>query len=508
MTKGQLIRAFGFLTVCAMLLNVGTVSIPVLAAEETPAEITVKMFQSTSHYDMGIDPTNVRLGWSITSTRRAMYQAAYHIVITDEDGKTAWDSGWVESDAQVGILVPDLKPETIYTARVQVRDRQGTESPMSEGLVFETAPAALEGQWLSSSRLLRKTFTLDQPLANVERARCYMTGSGIIETRLNGKKVGDLVWNPKKAVSDVVTYYNTFDITDMLLDGKNAVGAYTGLEGNNGFSLNGMLRIHYKDGSVQTVSTGEGWKTSSYSEITRTHVGSGEDIDARLLTGWDLPDFFENGDWTAATVKVHPQAVNGELTIPQNSGIYKTNQSFSGDYTVELTVTVQSRNAGFLFGVTAGETNPCLWQIGNGGLRLHHPGWKTIDTPAVASLKLGQKTTMKLEVAGNTVTTFIDGVEVAETTLPDGETTGALGIRAAGNEVATYDRLAVIQNGEIIWEDNFDTADTERWTYPGIPTPKPAISGTTVIDEYNPQSVTEMTADGKTSYILDFGQNM
>ena len=95
----------------------------------------VKVFQSTSRYDMGIDASNVRLGWSITSSRRALYQTAYHIVITDEQGNTAWDSGWVESAEQVGIVARNLKPETIYTVKVRIKDETGRESAFSEGLV-------------------------------------------------------------------------------------------------------------------------------------------------------------------------------------------------------------------------------------------------------------------------------------------------------------------------------------------------------------------------------------
>ena len=121
-----------------LLLSTGALCVPI-AAEEA-SDIAVKIFQSTSRYDMGIDCSNVRLGWSITSARRALYQTAYHIVITDEQGDTAWDSGWVESAAQVGIVAQDLKPETIYTAKVRIKDEQGRESAFSEGLVIETAP--------------------------------------------------------------------------------------------------------------------------------------------------------------------------------------------------------------------------------------------------------------------------------------------------------------------------------------------------------------------------------
>ncbi len=493
----------------SMLLFMSTVAVcvPVTAVEEGSG-ITVKLFQSTSHYDMGLDRENVRLGWSITADYRGMYQTAYHIVIADENGQTAWDSGWVESRAQVGILVPNLLPETIYTARVQVRDQEGRESPFSEELVFETAPDELESEWLKSSRLLRTTFQLDQPLSNVKRARCYMSSSGIIEVRLNGEKVGDLIWNPKKSVADKVTYYNTYDITDMLRDGANAVGAYTGNELNGPCSLNGMLRIHYKDGSVQTIATGEGWKTSGKSEITRTVISTGEDIDARLVTNWDTPEYKEDSNWKPAPTRPTLESVNGEVTIPGDYGTIISHDTFSGDYSIELTVTVKEGVCGFEFGVAAGgESMPCMWQIANGSLRIHYPRWAQVETPSIA-VRNGTKTTMRLDIQGNTVTTYIDGKKVHTATVPEGETEGAIGIRSALNEVATYDRLAVIQNGEVIWEDTFDSVDSEKWRYPGIPTPEPAISGTTIIQEYKPAAVKLITENGKTSYILDFGQNM
>jgi hypothetical protein len=117
-------RIFGILLSMLLLLSTGVACIPA-AAEETP-DVSVKVFQTTSRYDMGLDHQNVRLGWSITDTRRGMYQSAYHATVTAEDGTVAWDSGWVESGAQVGILVPDLQPETVYTARVRVKDEKGT----------------------------------------------------------------------------------------------------------------------------------------------------------------------------------------------------------------------------------------------------------------------------------------------------------------------------------------------------------------------------------------------
>ena len=163
---------------------------------------------------------------------------------------------------------------------------------------------------------------------------------------------------------------------------------------------------------------------------------------------------------------------NGELTIPGDSGTFTTYATFSGDYTIELTVTVNQTVAGFMFGVQSGEASPCMWQISDGVLRLHYPGWTQIETPFIPVAN-GTKLTMTIDIKGTTVTTSVDGQQVHTGTIPAGETEGALGIRSALDEVVTYDRLAVIQNGQVIWEDNFDTVDVEKWTFPGSSEPEP-----------------------------------
>jgi len=231
-----------------------------LAGEAADEGMTVEVYQTSSRYDMGIDCENVRIGWRTITGSRGMYQSAYHITVADEKGASAYDSGWVESDKQTGIEIQGLKPETIYICTVAVKDQNGKQSESCKPLTFETAPENVEGEWLGSAKLLRKTFTLDQPLSNVARARCYMSSAYVMELRMNGAKIGNLVWNPKKAVSDIVTYYNTFDITDMLVDGANAVGAYVSDNSPLNHQLCGMIRITYKDGTQQTVATGSDWK--------------------------------------------------------------------------------------------------------------------------------------------------------------------------------------------------------------------------------------------------------
>lgn len=471
------------------------------------SDVKVETFQTSSAYDTGIDCKNVRLGWRINTEKRGMYQTAYRCVVEDEQGTLAWDSDWVQSNEQTGIVPQNLKPETIYTAKVKIRDENGTESDFGEPFSFETAPDKPEGVWIAAERLARYVFSLDQPAANIERARCYLASTGVIEIRLNGSKVGDLIWGPRKGVSDKVAYYNTFDVTSMLKDGENCVGAYVSGSTYMNHDLCGMLRVKYKDGSVQTVSTGKGWKTCAASEIVKEDLSKGEDIDLTKKTEWDTPGFRTDASWKdVSTVSFGP--VDGELTIPDNSGIFTTYRSFSGNYTIEAVITVRKTLGTIMFGAKDGVSSPLMWQVTDSGLRLHKVGWTEIDTPSAKGLGKDKKVTMKIEILDGTVTTYINGNKVHTVNLPQSQTDGALGIRSALNEVASYDRITVTQNGKVVWEDEFDFVDTEKWNFPGEAEIVPSPTGTKVIKEIKPVSCNEITSGEKKAYILDFGVNM
>ena len=264
--------------------------------------IKTSCFQTSSAYDIGIPADNVRLGWRIITEKRGVYQTAYRCIVTDENSITVWDSGWVQSRRQTGIVPKNLKPEAIYIAKVTIRDENGCETGYGEPLSFETAPEKLNGLWLSANRLVRRVFNLDQPRENVKKARCYLSSTGIIEIRLNGSKVGGLIWEPRKGVSDKIAYYNTLDITSMLKDGKNCIGAYIGGHAYMNHDLCGMLRIEFNDGSIQTVGTDSSWQTCAASEIVKENLSRGEDIDLTKKTAWDTPEFRPDSSWENSEV--------------------------------------------------------------------------------------------------------------------------------------------------------------------------------------------------------------
>src|SRR4051794_19915231 len=81
---------------------------------------------------MGIDATQPRFSWQLTSDKRNVMQTAYEIkVITGKS--TVWSSGKVNSDSSVHVYYkgPLLKSGTKYFWKVRVWDNNGKPSEWS-----------------------------------------------------------------------------------------------------------------------------------------------------------------------------------------------------------------------------------------------------------------------------------------------------------------------------------------------------------------------------------------
>ena len=164
---------------------------------------------------------------------------------------------------------------------------------------------------------LRRSFLVIKPVVS---ARLYATALGAYKFSLNGKPVGDQVLSPGWTDYRQRVTYQVFDVTILVRQGSNAIGAYlapgwysTPLEwigqGNNyGSSPNALkaqLRIEHADGSVEWLATDGSWKADT-SPITFAEIYDGETYDARRLqTGWDEASF-PAAEWHPVSV-LHPQ---------------------------------------------------------------------------------------------------------------------------------------------------------------------------------------------------------
>lgn len=122
---------------------------------------------------------------------------------------------------------------------------------------------------------VRSEFRLN-PAKDIAKARMYVTAQGAYEMFINGDRVSEDYLNPGMATYAKTLNYHTYDVTEMLDNGTNAVGALLGpgfYTGNMTFSPNNYnmfgdneallakMAVTYEDGSTQTVVTNpDTWK--------------------------------------------------------------------------------------------------------------------------------------------------------------------------------------------------------------------------------------------------------
>ena len=168
----------------------------------------------------------------VTRDTESKQQAAARITV-EEEGTPLYDTGRREDLSSLGSKLPlALKPRTRYTWTVTVWGDQGDSA--SAASWFETAKQEepWQGKWIAAGfsdkeahPLLRKTFTVS---GKVRRARLYACGLGIYEAYVNGAKAGDEYLLPGYHCYDSQLEYQTMDVTALVREGENVLGAALG----------------------------------------------------------------------------------------------------------------------------------------------------------------------------------------------------------------------------------------------------------------------------------------
>ncbi len=267
----------------------------------------------------------------IVSNSAGTYQEAAQLQIAIEDtfSDLVFDSGRQVAINSLG-YTPNikLKPRTRYYWRVTVWSEK--DYGTSETSWFETGKGSepWSGRWIGAPfdkeihPLFFKSFSV---AGKIKSARIYVTGLGVYELEINGVKVGDEYLAPFYNDYHKWLQYQTYDITSLIQESDNAIGAMLGngwykgrfgfiehlkeLYGNR-FGLLCEIHIILEDDSHIVIGTDESWLCHP-SPVIESSIYDGEVYDARKeVVDWSKASCDLNGYVPA----VEFQPVCGKLT--------------------------------------------------------------------------------------------------------------------------------------------------------------------------------------------------
>ncbi|OOQ61143.1 alpha-L-rhamnosidase [Mucilaginibacter pedocola] len=296
---------------------------------------------------LGIDAPHPRLTWMLADARQGAKQSAYQVIVGLDSAEVsrgignAWSTAKVNSPAILATYQgKGLQPYTKYYWRVQAWDKDGVKTTPSAISSFETGLMGMgnwKGTWISDHNgvnvkpapYFRTTFSTKK---KVKSARAYIAVAGLYELYLNGEKIGNHRLDPMYTRFDRRTLYVTYDVTAQVATGKNAIGVLLGNGWYNhqstavwDFHLAAWrarptfcldFRITYDDGTFETISSNEQWKTS-LSPITLNSIYTAEHYDAQLdQPGWNTVDF-DDKKWKPAFARPTPsQNIVSQQVVP------------------------------------------------------------------------------------------------------------------------------------------------------------------------------------------------
>ncbi|MES2275520.1 MAG: glycoside hydrolase family 78 protein [Bacteroidota bacterium] len=301
----------------------------------------------------GIGTTHPRLSWEITGDGRGINQTAYQILVASTPAKLAanmgdlWDSRKILSanSIMVNYAGKALSSRTACYWKVKVWTNSG-ETAWSGPAQFTVGllnPADWKAKWIGydngfpwdsvskfsrlSARYYRKQFGAAQ---GIKKATVYVVGLGHYELFVNGKAIGDQVLSTPPTDYTKSVIYNTFDVTENIRQGTNAIA--TSLGNGRFFTMRPkykpkkikefgfpkmllQLELEYNNGTRQTIISDGSWKFTADGPIRTNNEYDGEEYDAtKEMPGWNTTGF-DDSKW----LKPELVQVPGGKLVPQTN---------------------------------------------------------------------------------------------------------------------------------------------------------------------------------------------
>ena len=184
---------------------------------------------------------------------------------------------------------------------------------------------AVKAAWASVDSLSSKSIYLRKDVKikrGLKAATIHIAGLGFYELTINNKKVGDSEFAPLWSDYDKTVFYNTYDVTDLLINRQHR-NTIRVLLGNGFYNEQGqryakmkisfgpptlLFRLHlvYQNGQTEDIVSDASWQWS-FSPITFNSIYGGEDYDARLEPPPDPSR--RDGRWRPVVIQEAPHGV-------------------------------------------------------------------------------------------------------------------------------------------------------------------------------------------------------
>ena len=305
-----------------------------------------------------------RFSWQYETSESNVVQQDYRIIVasTAENAKKGigdlWDSGITTSSQMLYIpyagKLLQSRDKAYWKVIVTVKNDKGKAKVESEVKSFEISLLNQEdwhAKWIGhefeddvlvghtrlAARYLRKEFALRDDISD---ARLYVSGMGVYSAYLNGSEIAPeellkptLSWYSKRV------YFNTYDVTEMLNNGDNAIGVileggrYTSIRYNAanpnwdgtehvfGFGTPRLLlqlEVTYKNGQKETIVSDETWKITNQGPIRTANEWDGETYDENFDLGEWNKTGYDDSAWHQAELVDAPE---GQLSAQPNPNI-------------------------------------------------------------------------------------------------------------------------------------------------------------------------------------------
>ncbi|WP_321333726.1 family 78 glycoside hydrolase catalytic domain [uncultured Bacteroides sp.] len=288
---------------------------------------------------VGLDVLKPRFSWKITSKMPNTNQLAYRIMVAESqkdilsEKNLIWDTQIIKDSSSLFVQYNGTKllSRKTYFWKIKVYTNQG-ESNWNYGhwsMAFLnssdwkaswigsdkiSSQDTLIGNTRLSARYLRKEFHSPK---GIKSARLYISGLGLYECFINGKKVGNGIFTPAQTEFAKRVYYNVYDVKKLLDEKVNTIGVILGNGRYFPMRTDSAIKTQFPrlllqleiigmDGKTTTVISDESWKITTNGPIRANNEYDGEKYNANLeMKGWDC-NRFNDSSWEKAQLVSSP----------------------------------------------------------------------------------------------------------------------------------------------------------------------------------------------------------